>query len=113
MSDYTVSSLSHLRHMKIANVIFPSINWVSVNLVEGKKARAQVPSKYTWFLQLAGPQGHQEKWLKMQTPRSYKGHCLIQALVWLEVPELVFLTRATGNSKASNLNSKRAMIWDQ
>lgn len=41
-----------------------------------------------------------------------QGHILIQ-LVWVEVPGFVFLTSATGNSKASSLNSQPATVWDQ
>ena len=73
--------------MKIANLIFPNVNWISVNLVvalkqtlvcQCKKSHAQVPTNDNsclskqWLPKLVGPQEHQEKWLKMQTPRTHQ-----------------------------------------
>lgn len=56
MSAYAVYSPSYVTHMKFANLVFPSVNWISVNLslnlvialsklwYVSKQSHAQVPT---------------------------------------------------------------------
>lgn len=102
---------SHETCMKIANLFFPSVDWISVNVMvareqtwvrQGKTSHAQstgTPPAWLnlWFSHLAGPQNTKRPGRQCRLPGSL-------------IPELVFLTSATtGTAKAGSLNSKPTM----